>query len=102
MENKTAAILVLAIAASMIVTASAAYAMGRQTTSTGSYASGTNFGYGMGRSMMGGLGNYQGGMMGGYGGYHGGMMGAWNGTYPMYQYMQQEHARYCWNTTAAP
>ncbi len=99
MQNKTAAILILAVVASMLVTAGVAYAMGRQTTSTGNYAPGTNSGYGMGPSMMGGYGGYQGGMMGGY---HGGMMGAWNGTYPMYQNMQQGHTRYCWNATAVP
>ena len=86
MENKTAAMLVLAIVASLVVTAGAAYAMGRQTSTTGGYTNGSSFRSGMGPSMMGGA-----------SGHWGGMMGAWNGTSPMYQRMS-----YCWNATNVP
>ena len=54
MENKTAAILVLAIVATLIVTASGAYAMGRGGNSVAGLNSGTTQRSGMGPSMMGG------------------------------------------------
>ena len=90
MENKKAAILVLAIVAAVAVTAGGAYAMGRQVSGAGyaNYSSGTNYGYRMGPGMMGG---YAGGMMGGYQG----MMG--NNGYSMYQYME-----HYWNSTSVP
>jgi len=94
MENKTAAILVLAVVATLIVTASGAYAMGRGGNSAvGPYA-GTTYRSGMGPSMMGGSAGYPGGMMGGHG-----MMGAWNGTSPMYHYMQNYSQPYAQNYT---
>lgn len=94
MENKKAAILVLAIVAAVAITASGAYAMGRQTGGTGySYPSATQ-GPWTGLGMMGGYGGYPGGMMGGYAGYPG-MMGS--GGYSMYQYMQ-----HYWNSTSVP
>ncbi len=104
MENKKAAILVLAIAAALLIAASATYAMmSRQTQSTGSpYGSGT------GPSMMGGSAGYSGGMMGGYGGYSGmmgghGMMGgygaSWNGTSP---YWCAQYAEHHLNSTSSP
>ncbi len=94
MENTKAAILVLAIAAALIVTATGAYAMGRVGNNTGTYPN-TAYGAGMGPSMMGGSYGYAGGMMGGHG-----MMGAWNGTGSMHEYMEQ----YCpyYNSTAVP
>ncbi len=114
MENKTAAVLVLAVAASLIVAVSATYAMmGRQAAPFSSpYGSGTN-GYRTGPSMMGGSAGYAGGMMGGYAGTAGGMMGgrgmmgAWNGTSSMYEHMQdmRGYMEQYWNsttTTTAP
>ncbi len=102
MENKKVAILVLAIAAALLIAASATYAMmGRQTQSTGN-----PYGSGVGPSMMGGSTGYVGGMMGGYSGQTGGMMGGYgmmgdlSGS-SMYQYMQQHMWRY-WNSTATP
>ncbi|MDE1853840.1 MAG: hypothetical protein KGI38_08870 [Thaumarchaeota archaeon] len=82
MENKKAAILVLAIVAAVVVTASGAYAMGRQAPGAGSSYPGTTYRSGMGPSMMGGSAGYAGGMMGGHG-----MMGAWDSTGSMQQYM---------------
>ena len=103
MENKKATILVLAIVAAVIVTASGAYAMGRQAPGVGSSYPSTTYRSGMGPSMMGGLSGYTGGMMGGSTGYaqgmmggHG-MMGAWNGTNSMQQYMW-----HYWNSTSVP
>lgn len=90
MENKKAAILVLAIAAAVAITAGGAYAMGRQTTNNFSPYAGTHYTSGMGSGMMGG---YAGGMMGGYNGYSG-MMGSGS---PMYQYI-----RHYWNSTSVP
>ena len=92
MENKTAALLVLAVVASLVVTATAAYAMGRQTVTSGSTTYNSGYGYGISQTMMGGH---------GYGGYGGGMMGAWNGPSSMYQYMQQR-SWYCWNASVIP
>ena len=94
MENKKAAILVLAIAAAVAITASGAYAMGRQTGATGYSHPSTTFGSWMGPGMMGGYGGQPGGMMGGYGGYPG-MMGS--SGYSLYQYMQHH-----WNSTSVP
>ncbi len=97
MENTKAAILVLAIVASVAVTASATYAtMGRQTVATPAY------GYGTGQSMMGGSG--YGGMMGGYSGYSGmmggnGTMGAYCDQGDMNQSMLQYMKQY-WNSTS--
>ncbi len=100
MENKTAALLVLA--AALVVGSTATYAMmGRQTT-------GTANGPGTGPSMMGGSTGYAGGMMGGYSGRSGGMMGAygmmgaWNGTSSMYDHMQdmRGYMQHYWNATA--
>ena len=89
MENKKAAILVLAVLAAVVVTASGVYAAtGGHSTVPASYP-GAEYGYGMGASMMGGYAGH-GGMMGGYG-----MMG--NGQYSMPQYMWQ-----WWNSTSAP
>ena len=88
MEKKTAALLVLALVASIVVTA--AYAMGRQTAAAAGTGYNSNSGYGMGPSVM-----------GGHGGYRGGMTGLRNGPSYMYQYMQ-EHRSYCWNATAVP
>ena len=92
MENKNAAILVLAILAAVVITASATYAMmGKQAGGTGVPNPGATLGYGMGQSMMGGYsGSY--GMMGGHW-----MMGAYGNHYGMYQYMRQY-----WNSTSAP
>ena len=94
MENKKAAILVLAIAAAVAITASGVYAMGRQTGGTGYSNPSATYGSWMGSGMMGGFGGHPGGMMGGYSGYPG-MMGS--GGLSMYQYMQ----RY-WNSTSVP
>ena len=88
MEKKTAALLVLVVAASLAVTATAAYAMGRQTLAAA--GTGYNSGYGMGPSMM-----------GGNGGFRGGLMGAWNGPSYTYQHMQ-ECGSSCWNASAVP
>ncbi len=98
MENKKAAILVLAIVAAVIVTASGAYAMGRQATSQAAPYTGA-YPYGMGPGMMGGFGGpagYRGGMMGGYG-----MMGYWNGTGATQQCPRDYMWQY-WNSTSAP
>ena len=104
MENKKAAILVLAIVAAVAIAASGAYAMmGRQTAGPGSSYSNTTYRSGMGPSMMGGSFGYSGGMMGRSGGYAGGMMGGygmmgtWNGTVSMRQYMW-----HYWNATTVP
>ena len=87
MENKKAALLVLAVVAAVAVTAGGAYALGMQST----VAPGTYDGYGGGPSMMGGSYGYHGGMMGAYGqaGYPQAMQG----------YMQQ-YIWDCWNSTA--
>ncbi len=90
MENKKTAILVLAILAAVVVTASGVYAANPQNAGAGSPYSGASYRYGMGPSMMGGYGGFPGGMMGGYG-----MMG--NGQYWMQQYMSQY-----WNSTSTP
>lgn len=98
MENKTAAILVLAILGAVVATAGATYALtARQAPYSGSSYSGTTNGYGMGPGMMGGYSGY-GWMMGGHG-----TMGSGYGYGPgsMWQYMQQYMARY-WNSTSAP
>jgi hypothetical protein len=94
MENKTAAILVLAIAAAVIVTASGAYAMSRQTAVQGNTYPSVAFGSGMGP--WGGSVGHQGGMMGDQGG-HGMMMGSWSGQQSMQQYMW-----HYWNSTYSP
>lgn len=90
MENKKAAMLVLAIAAAVIIATGGVYAMaGGAAPRTGSPYSNAGREYGMGSSMM-----------GGYGGYRGGMMGGWN--YPsMWQYMQQ-FMDHLWNSTSFP
>lgn len=93
MENKTAAILVLAIVAALVVTVSGAYAMGRQTPGVGSSYPYAGYASGMGGSF-----GYPGGMMGGYGANGGyGMMGEGNGQYSMWQYMS-----HFWNSTSVP
>ena len=82
MEKKTAAILVLALAAAVAVTAGGAYALGAQAGPSGS----PYYGHGM---------------MSGWGGYPGGMMGGASGRYGMFQYMQQR--AWGWlNYTSAP
>ncbi len=94
MENKKAAILILAIVAAVIVTASGAYAMGRQTTTQTSSYSGATYPSGMGPGMMGTFGgqaNHH-GMMGGYG-----MMS--NGASPCWC---PEYAEHYLNSTSAP
>ncbi len=102
MKNKTAALLVLATAAALVVASTATYAMmGRQVASTPN-------GQGMGPSMMGRSNGYAGGTMGGYSGRSGGMMGgygmmgAWNGMNSMYDHMQdmRGYLQHHWNSTA--
>lgn len=89
MENKTVAILVLAMVTAVVITAGAAYAMGRQNSGqTGNYPN-QSYQRGMGPSMMGGAQGFR-GMMGGYW-----MMDQFNGTYP------GGMCRY-WNATSAP
>ncbi len=95
MENKTAAILILAVVASVVVTAGAAYAMGRQNAFQASPYGGF-YGPGAGPSMMGGAYAYPGGMMGGYG-----MMGNPESMYSMHGCMQQYMWHY-WNSTTVP
>lgn len=108
MENKTAAILVVAMAVAALIAAGGVYAMvGRQAAVTGNAYPGTAYGSGVGPSMMGWSTGYAGGMMGGYAGGPGGMMGGrgmmgdWNGTGSMYEYMQQYMQQY-WNSTTVP
>lgn len=85
MENKKAAILVLAIVAAVAIAGSGVYAMGYRSGEAGdSYPSGP-YGSWVGPGMMGGFSGYHGGMTGGYGGYL------------MHEYMQQY-----WNSTSAP
>ena len=68
MENKKAAVLVLAIAAAVMIATGGVYAMaGGAAPGTGSPYSNVGREYGMGSCMM-----------GGYGGFRGGMMGGWN------------------------
>lgn len=95
MENKKAAILVLATAVALVIAAGGVYAMERPTAN-GGYAPVAYQGYGM----MGGFAGNAGGMMGGYGGYAG-MMGNVNSTGSMYNYMRQYMSQY-WNSTSAP
>lgn len=96
MENKKAAVLVLAILAAVAITASGVYAMGRQAVGTGSSYPIAGYGSGVSPWMMGGSSGQAGGMMGGYG-----MMRDVNGMGSMYQYMQQYMSRY-WNSTYTP
>jgi len=88
MENKTAAILVLAVVATLIVTASGAYAMGRGGNSAASPNPVTTERSGMGPSLMGGSAGSAGGMMG-----SGGRMGS------AYGYLGVCMDRF-WNSTA--
>lgn len=95
MENKKAAILVLAMVAAVAITTGATYAMmDSQGTYAGAASPSTTYGSGMGPWMMGGYSGRAGGMMGGYG-----MMGNANGMSSMYQYMEQYMSRY-WNSTS--
>ena len=94
MENKQAAIFVLAIVAAVAITATGAHAVGRQTSGVGS-SPGANYGYRAGPGMMGGSAGHAGWMMGGYGGYQEKMMG--DGGYSMYQQMEGY-----WNSTSVP
>ena len=80
MENKKAAILVLAIVAAVAITAGGAYAMGSQGVGNGYTYPSTAHGPQMGPGMMGGHGGFQGVM---------GSAGHW-----MYQFMER-----CWNST---
>ncbi len=94
MENKKAAILILAIVAAVIVTASGAYAMGRQVTTQANSYSGATYPSGMGPGMMnsfGGQMNHH-GMMYGYG-----VMS--DGTFP---YWCPEYAEHHLNSTSTP
>lgn len=112
MENNNAAILVLAIVAALVVTATGAYAMGRQTGylgNTGSSYPSSAYGSGFGPSMMGGSTGYRGGMMGGSAGYSGGMMGGF-GTTGGYGMMgasngmseMREYMWHYWNSSSVP
>ena len=94
MENKKAAILVLAIIAALIVTASGAYAMGRGGNSAAGLSSGITGRSGIGPSMMGGSTGNSGGMMGGNG-----MMRSGGGMGSTCGYMGECMDRY-WNSTA--
>lgn len=97
--EKKGTMLVLAVAAAIILAASSAYAMGRQTPGVGSYHPNSS-GSGMGPSMMGGS-SYRGGMMGGQGMMGGfGMMGEVNDTSSMSTIRQ--HMYQCWNSTSIP
>lgn len=89
MENKKAAILVLAIVAAVAIAAGGAYAMGRPVTNTGYTYPNSGYRSGMGPSMM-----------GGYGGYSG-MMGNGYGMYSMHEYMHEYMGHY-WNSTSVP
>lgn len=93
MENKKAAILVLAVVAAVAITAGGVYALGGQAGRTGYSVPGSSYGPWMGPGMTGRYGGSPGGMMGGYG--YPGMMGS--GGHWMYQYMQQY-----WNSTSVP
>lgn len=86
MESKNAAILLLAVLAAAVITASATYAMtGRPAGTIGGPNPGPTYGYGIGPAMMGGYpGSY-------------GMMGAYAYHYGVHQYTGQ-----CWNSTLAP
>ena len=95
MENNKATILVLAIVAALIVTASGAYAMGRGGDGVAGLNTGTNRS-GMGPSMMGGGAGYAGGMMGGNG-----MMRSGSGIGSICAYMG-ECTDSCWNSASAP
>jgi len=96
MENKKAVILVFAIAATVLITASWAYAtMSRQPVVNGGSYPSSAYGYGIGLSMMGGFGGPYGGMMGSRG-----MMGTGYGQ-SMMENMQQYMWHY-WNSTSAP
>jgi hypothetical protein len=93
LENKKAAILVLALVAAVVVTASGIYAMGARTTGQGYAGPITGIRSGMGPSMMSGSFGRAGGMMGGYG-----MMGYGQSSM---QDMRESMWHY-WNFTAAP
>ena len=91
MENKKAAILVLAIVAAVMIAAGGAYAMtGRGIASYANSYPSTVHWSGMGPSMMGGS-----------AGYRGGMMGAGYGQSSMMEDMQQYMWHY-WNSTSVP
>ena len=98
MENKKAAIIALAVAATLILTVNGVNAMMVRTTTatTNSYPN-TTYRSGMGPVMMGGGSTaYRGGMMNGYG-----MMGAGYSESSMMREMQQYMWHY-WNSTSVP
>lgn len=99
MENRKAAILVLAVLAALVVTAGGVYAAaGPETTRATSACAGAGYGYEAGPSMAGRCTGYE-GMMGGDANYDGGMMGGYGtldcGQYSMPQFMWQ-----WWNSMA--